>query len=151
MQTQKQSVQSEMKPQSIQDAIGFLKKASAYTIEHKLIISPEGEYLRFGNAKEALDVLNHINQPLRKRGFGAYALHNALWLVPFVHSELHIPNFKKAVGSLPDHLSEIQGKVMNEPTSDESTNPTLANSIQWMKKNKWLLAAAAVGFFILMF
>ena len=151
-QSQKQSVQTEQQPKTehIQDAVGYLHKMNSYTLEHKLKISPNGEYLRFGNAKEALDVLKYIEKSLRSRGFGVYALHNCLWIVPFVHREIHLPDFNRAKGVLPDYFKEVSSKftsddhsLSDDPWQAEQT-ATTTPTFNWKKHRKWLIAGVSV-------
>tara|TARA_R110002167_G_scaffold93474_1_gene250458 strand:- start:7283 stop:7765 length:483 start_codon:yes stop_codon:yes gene_type:complete len=148
----KQSTQQEQSPKSIQESIGFLTKLNAYTLEHKLEISPDGEYLRFGNAKEALDVLKYIEKSMRNRGFGVYALHNCLWLVPFIHRDIHLADFKRAIKVLPDHTAELTDKLIDstEPQpQDDGWHQGMRStaSFDWKKHKKWIFGGIAAVLF----
>lgn len=148
----KQGAQPETK--TIQEAIGYLNKVNSYTLEHKLVISPDGEYLRFGNAKEALDALKHIEKSMRMRGFGVYALHNCLWLVPFIHQDVYLPNFQRAIKVLPDHSAELSKKLLENNLQHQldpwqtSAQENAGMSFNWKKHKKWLIGSLIALIFI---
>lgn len=76
-----------------------------------LKLSENGEFLTCSSSKEALEGVNHLKGILRSRGFGCYALHNFIWIVPFVHQSIHIPDFERAKGMLPNLKADLLEKA----------------------------------------
>lgn len=101
------------------EALSSLTKMTAYQIR-QLTIHENGEFLTCSGSKEALDIVNHIKSVLRSLGFGCYALHNFIWIVPFVHESIHIPDFERAKAILPDLKADLLGKAFPDLVQNES-------------------------------
>lgn len=102
--------------QSAQPSQGLSFEALAginKTALREMNIPVEGAFLPCANSKEALDVINHIKVVLRTRGFGCYALHNFVWIVPFIHREIHIPDFARAKSVLPDLKADLLNPLIS--------------------------------------
>lgn len=107
------------------EALPVMKTLNAFELKN-LPVSYEGECLSVEGSKESLDVINHIKVALRSRGFGCYALHNYVWIVPFIHPELHISDFERAKKSLPDLKGELFKKAFPDANlSAPQVLPTL--------------------------
>ena len=100
-------------------SLSCITKMSAYQIR-QLNIHENGEFITCSGSKEALDIVNHIKSILRSRGFGCYALHNFIWIVPFVHESIHIPDFERAKSILPDLKADLLGKAFPDHVQNES-------------------------------
>jgi hypothetical protein len=65
-----------------------------------------------------------MKNALRSCGFGCYALHHFVWIVPFVHSSIHVPDFQRAKVVLPDLKGELlETAFSNEATSQPKKTP----------------------------
>ncbi|MCW5590022.1 MAG: hypothetical protein KIT27_10245 [Legionellales bacterium] len=118
---------------SLSESISQLTKMNAHQLR-QLKIHRNGEFATCDGSKEALDIVNHVKSVLRSRGFGCYALHNHIWIVPFVHESIHIPDFEKAKTVLPDLKADLLGKafpnqVCEENVDKQKTKASLAKSI----------------------
>lgn len=97
---------------TLEKALPYILKFDANRLD-KLEISESGEYHKLGSPKKAHDVIAHIKETLKEKGYGIYALHNAIWIVPFIHPDVIVPDFQKAADVLPNYREELQ-KVLNE-------------------------------------
>ncbi len=104
---------------TLAESLSCLTKMTAYQIR-ELTLHENGEFITCSGSKEALDVVNHIKSILRSRGFGCYALHNFIWIVPFVHESIHIPDFERAKTILPDLKADLLGKAFPDHVQKES-------------------------------
>ena len=104
----------QQKPKSLNQCLGFILKMNDYQLS-QLEIHSDGEYHKLASAKDALDVMNRVKAALKAKGFGIYALHNALWIVPFVHPELPtMPDFQRAFAVLPNNQIELSKLFVKE-------------------------------------
>lgn len=95
------------------DCLPYITKMNTYQL--KLIsINEAGEFLTCATSKVTLDVINHIKDVFRARGFGCYALHNYIWIVPFIHESLHMPDFERAKSVLPDFKADLYRKLFSQ-------------------------------------
>ncbi len=109
----------------------------------QVTLGDNGEFLTCTSSKEALDLVTHIKGIFRSRGFGCYALHNYVWIVPFVHTSVHIPDFERAKAVLPDLKGELLAKAFPQETADAKKSEPTVTTKQSAKK-----VATAVFLFI---
>ncbi len=109
----------------------------------QVTLGDNGEFLTCTSSKEALDLVTHIKGVFRSRGFGCYALHNYVWIVPFVHTSVHIPDFERAKAVLPDLKGELLAKAFPQETADAKKSEPTVTTKQSAKK-----VATAVFLFI---
>ena len=132
VQSHKKAKQRPVKP--LADQLSCLKNLTAEQIR-SLTIHENGEFITCTGSKEALDSVNHIKSILRSRGFGCYALHNFIWIVPFVHESIHIPDFERAKAILPDLKADLLGKAFPEHVQNGShltntSKPSILKAVQ---------------------
>ena len=104
---------------TLEKALPYILKCDANRLD-KLEISESGEYHKLGSPKKAHDVITHIKETLKAKGYGIYALHNAIWIVPFIHPDVIVPDFQKAADVLPNYREELQ-KVLNEDAGSKKS------------------------------
>ncbi len=107
---------------TLAESLSCVTKMTAYQIR-QLTLHENGEFITCSGSKEALDIINHIKSILRSRGFGCYALHNFIWIVPFIHESIHIPDFEWAKAILPDLKADLLGKAFPDQVQKESHAP----------------------------
>lgn len=116
---------------------------------HQVTLNDDGEFLTCTGSKEALDLINHIKGIFRSRGFGCYALHNYVWIVPFMHTSVHIPDFERAKTVLPDLKGELLAKAFPKETAEQvnhsASSDTTKPSAKKASKAIFLLIAAVAG------
>ncbi len=119
-----------------------------------LKISENGDFLTCSGSKEALDGVNHLKGILRSRGFGCYALHNFIWIVPFVHPSIHIPDFERAKALLPNlkadllekaFPNEVAAPIQSVPQETELQSKPASQTKQKLVKSLISLASAVVS------
>lgn len=109
----------------------------------QVTLGDDGEFLTCTSSKESLDLVTHIKGVFRSRGFGCYALHNYVWIVPFVHTSVHIPDFERAKSVLPDLKGELLAKAFPQETADANKSEPTQTTKQSAKK-----ASTAILLFI---
>lgn len=139
--------ESKKSTRTLADCLHFVTKLTEYQLK-QMPICPNGEFHTCSTGKEALDMVNHIKSALRSKGFGCYALHNYVWIVPFVHQSLHMPDFERAKQVLPDLKSELLGKAFPDEDTSSSVKPKFDLKIN---KKTWLLVGGFVLILMLIF
>ena len=132
-----QSSNTTNEPKTLKSTLGFIQKLNAHQLS-KLIIEPPGEYHKLPSAKVALDVMNHIKGTLKTKGFGVYCLHNGIWVVPFVHPDIVMPDFQRAWLVLPNNKAALMNTLKVEPQQPA----VMKTAKKW--QNPWLTFAIAL-------
>jgi hypothetical protein len=89
---------------------------------YQLDINPSGEYHHCTTADNAKAVCSHIQPMLLSKGFACYVLDSSVWIVPFVHSEIHLPDFQRAKTVLPVPAEKLL-KVSSNHVSHQIEKP----------------------------
>ncbi len=108
----------------------------------QLPVLADGECIDLADSQKALDVIHHIKEIFRLRGFGCYVLHNYVWIVPFIHEGVRIPDFERAKKSLPDLKGDFLKKVF--PTGSASQVPPTVNVVVMSSLQETSVSESAV-------
>ena len=135
MQQLSQSVTTPVALKTLKNALGAINKLDAYQLS-ALVIEVDGEYHKLQSAKMALDVMNHIKSALKAKGFAVYCLHNAIWVVPFIHPDIVVPDFQRAMPALPTHRESLARHLQVE------SQPAVTTAKK--RQTPWLAIAVAV-------
>ena len=140
MQNQKtQSVQSSGQPKTLKSELGHIENLKNTQLA-KLVINSNGEYHKLESNKRAIDVMKYINSIMKTKGYGVYVLHDALWIVPFVHPEVVVPDFQRAMYALPNNRVSLARTLKIDSTPVIETQKQTKRTIPW-----WAVAVAAVA------
>jgi hypothetical protein len=140
MQNQKtQSVQSSGQPKTLKSELGHIENLKNTQLA-KLVINSDGEYHKLESNKRAIDVMKHINSTMKTKGYGVYVLHDALWIVPFVHPEVVVADFQRAVHVLPNNKASLAHTLKIDTTPVIESTQKQKRNIPW-----WAVAIAAVA------
>ncbi len=143
--SQEKTSTKQTSPKTLAECWAFVTKLNDYQLK-QLRLCPEGEFYTCASSKEALDVINHLKATLRSKGFGCYALHDYVWIVPFVHQGLHLPDFARAKAVLPDFRSELVDRLDPTASQRKPRKPLLPFTLN---RQGWFTVAAVLGVLIL--
>lgn len=83
-----------------------------------LQVADVGEFFKFNTSNLAENVRHHIQAGLKMQGFAVFVLDNCIWIVPFLHASLDLPDFQKGFKTLPDHRAQILKKLNKEEQAE---------------------------------
>lgn len=135
MEQNKTSVNTTGATKTLKNALGAIKKLDAYQLS-ALLIEEDGEYHKLQSAKMALEVMSLIKNALKAKGFGVYCLHDAIWVVPFIHPDIVVPDFQRAMPVLPTHRESLAQHLQVAP------QPVVKTEKKW--QTCWLAIAVSV-------